>query len=150
MTPPKKDLRIAIIHGPNLNLLGKREVGIYGKETFEVTLDNLRSAYPSIEFSYHQSNVEGEIVNFIQEKDGLDFILLNAAAYSHTSIAIADAVAAIQTPVVGIHISNIYKREKERHIDLLAKNCLGCLFGFGVHGYKMAVDFCIQKSLDGE
>jgi 3-dehydroquinate dehydratase-2 len=143
-------LRIALIHGPNLNLLGKREVNIYGNESFDDVLNQLESAYPSIKFFYDQSNVEGEIVNFIQERDGVDYIILNAAAYTHTSIAIADAVAAIQTPVIGIHISNIYQREKERHIDLLAKNCIGCLFGFGLHGYRMAVDFCVQNEADGE
>ncbi|MBI1308019.1 MAG: type II 3-dehydroquinate dehydratase [Bacteroidetes bacterium] len=140
-------MKVAIIHGPNLNLLGKREPDVYGNQSFEEFLFELKSDFPDFDFSFYQSNIEGEIVNFIQSCDeSSDYIILNAAAYTHTSVAIADAVAAIQTPVIGIHISNIYKREVERHIDLLAGYCKACLFGFGLQGYRMACLF-IRKEI---
>ncbi len=133
---------VSIIHGPNLNLLGKREPEIYGSTTFEEVLDQLKSSFPSSEFSYAQSNIEGEIVTLIQEHGfKSDYIILNAAAYTHTSIAIADAVAAVPAKVIGIHISNIYKREEDRHVDLLAKYCEACLFGFGLDGYRLAMEY---------
>lgn len=133
--------QIAIINGPNLNLLGTREPELYGEQTFEEYFEVLKTRFPDCSLSYFQSNVEGELVNHIQACDSVDAIVLNAAAYSHTSIAIADAVAAISTPVIGVHISNIYKREKERHTDLLAAACKACLFGFGLEGYSLAIDF---------
>jgi 3-dehydroquinate dehydratase-2 len=139
---PHMSINIAIINGPNLNLLGKREPSIYGSQSFETYLKQLEQLFPQISLTYAQSNVEGELVNLIQElgfeKDG---IVLNAAAYSHTSIAIADAVAAVPVDVVGVHISNIYQREEERHLDLLAKSCKACLFGFGLDGYRLALEY---------
>jgi 3-dehydroquinate dehydratase II len=133
---------ITIIHGPNLNLLGKREPEIYGSQNFESFLMELKASYPDMNINFDQSNVEGEIVNMIQEYGAKsDFLILNAAAYSHTSIAIADAVAGIDTPVISIHLTNIYQREKERHTDLLAKYSKACLFGFGLEGYKMAMQY---------
>lgn len=134
-------LRVTIINGPNLNLLGTREPGIYGHETFEDILNRLRREFPRMELRYEQNNVEGELVSIIQKYgQDSDWIVLNAAAYTHTSVAIADAVAAVQARVIGVHISNIYRREEERHIDLLAKYCDACLFGFGVDGYRLALD----------
>lgn len=136
---------IAIINGPNLNLLGKREPEIYGSRTFEEVLDQLRLDFSAHELRYDQSNVEGELVSLIQTHGfKSDYIILNAAAYTHTSIAIADAVAAVPAKVIGIHISNIYKREEERHVDLLAKYCEACLFGFGLDGYRLALDYITQ------
>ncbi|MCB9262421.1 MAG: 3-dehydroquinate dehydratase [Flavobacteriales bacterium] len=137
---------IVIINGPNLNLLGKRQPEIYGNTPFETFFEELKSSFKDqLTLTYVQSNVEGELVNFIQEFGfKADFLILNAAAYTHTSIAIADAVAAVPAKTIGLHISNIYTREKERHIDLLAKYCHACLFGFGLEGYKMAVRYCIE------
>ncbi len=133
---------VTIIHGPNLNLLGKREPEIYGDMAFEPFLEGLRTENSDIEILYEQSNVEGELVNIIQ-KHGFksDFIILNAAAYTHTSIAIADAVNAVDSPVVAIHLSNIYQREQERHTDLVASYSKACLFGFGLEGYRMAISY---------
>jgi len=139
--------QIAIINGPNLNLLGTREPEVYGNQTFEQYFEVLQKRFSDCSLTYFQSNVEGELVNRIQECDSSDAIVLNAAAYSHTSIAIADAVAAISTPVIGVHISNIYQREKERHTDLLAGACKACLFGFGLEGYSLAIDF-IKRELN--
>ena len=135
-------VKVSILHGPNLNLLGFREPEIYGEESFEAVLIKLKNEFSLLEIQYDQSNVEGELVSLIQ-KHGFtsDYIVLNAAAYTHTSIAIADAVAAVPAKVIGIHISNIYQREEERHIDLLAKYCEACLFGFGLEGYTMALAY---------
>jgi 3-dehydroquinate dehydratase-2 len=134
--------KIAIINGPNLNLLGKRQPEIYGDEGFDDYLEKLRVDFPDVELSYFQSNVEGELVTAIQDVGfSHDAIILNAAAYTHTSIAIADAVAAVPAVCIGLHISNIYQREEERHVDLLAKYCKACLFGFGLEGYWMALKF---------
>ncbi|MFT4523160.1 MAG: 3-dehydroquinate dehydratase-2 [Bacteroidia bacterium] len=138
---------IHIINGPNLNLLGKREPEIYGNEDFEAVYKRLQNSYKQLNISYFQSNIEGELVNNLQENGfGQTTIILNAAAYTHTSIAIADAVAAITAPVIGLHISNIYQREEVRHIDLLAKHCKACLFGFGLDGYRMAIDHVLNLS----
>jgi len=133
-------IKIAIINGPNLNLLGTREPGVYGKQTFEVYLETLRGKYPSVEFSYFQSNVEGELINKLHEF-GFSYngILMNAGGYTHTSVAIADAVAAIQTPVVEIHISNVFAREEFRHVSYLGKNCAGSIGGFGMQSYELGV-----------
>ncbi len=133
-------MKIQIINGPNLNLLGKREPGIYGTDSFEDFLTKLKEQYSDIEFSYFQSNVEGELINKIHET-GFDYdgIILNAGAYTHTSVAIADAIAAISTPVVEVHISNIYAREEYRHISLSGKNCKGVLTGFGLKSYELAI-----------
>lgn len=139
-------MTIAIINGPNLNLLGKREPGIYGNDSFDSFLDKLREKYPSIQFHYSQSNVEGELVNFLQE-DGFrsDGILLNAGGYTHTSVAIRDAIAAIKAPVLEIHISNVFAREEFRHTSLIAPKCLGSICGLGLRGYELGVQYFLQE-----
>lgn len=136
--------RISIINGPNLNLLGKREPEIYGNRTFEDYLEELRKRYPDVQFCYRQSNVEGTIVDYLQEEDGADGIILNAAAYTHTSIAIADAVKAIGSPVVEVHISNIFARETERQRSILSSACKGCISGFGLESYALATEALIR------
>lgn len=132
--------KIAIVNGPNLNMLGERETTIYGGMSFEDYFKELQKNFPSLNLTFVQSNVEGELVNFIQDfGKSHDGIVLNAAAYTHTSVAIADAVAAIQTPVIEVHISNIYAREEFRHTSLTAKNCLGLISGLGLQGYYHAI-----------
>ncbi len=140
-------MKIAIINGPNLNLLGSRETNVYGKETFDSFLKKLRIQFNDVDFSYFQSNVEGELVNEIQ-KYGThsDGIILNAGAYTHTSIAIADAVAAIKIPVIEVHISNIAAREEFRKHSYLSSVCSGTIFGFGLKGYKLAVLSLLSES----
>jgi len=132
--------RIQIINGPNLNLLGKREPEIYGNEGFDEYLQKLKAKFPSVEFSYFQSNIEGEIIDKLHEV-GFDFdgIILNAGAYTHTSVAIGDAVKAITTPVVEVHISNIFQREDFRHVSYIAPSALGSVVGFGLDSYRLAV-----------
>ena len=134
-------MKIQIINGPNLNLLGKREKEIYGDIPFEKYLELLKDVFKDIEIEYYQSNIEGEIINKIQET-GYSFngIVLNAGGYTHTSVAIADAVAAIKTPVVEVHISNIFAREEFRHISLIAPNCMGSISGFGLDSYRLAIE----------
>lgn len=133
-------LKIAIINGPNLNLLGTREKNIYGDQSFDAYLQELKQNFPSVALSYFQSNVEGELINRLHEV-GFDHdgIILNAGAYTHTSVAMADAVAAINTPVVEVHISNIFAREDYRHLSYLGKHCKGSISGFGIKGYAMAI-----------
>ena len=134
-------MKIQIINGPNLNLLGVREKSIYGNKDFESYLDALRKRYAHLEIDYYQSNVEGEIINKLHEVGfSYDGIVLNAGAYTHTSIAIADAIAAINTPVIEVHISNVYKREEFRHSSMLAANCKGVIAGFGMDSYRLAVE----------
>ncbi len=130
---------ISIINGPNLNLLGQREISIYGSISFEEYLEVLRKKFPEFKISYFQSNVEGEIVTQIQKDSSKDGIIINAGAYTHTSIAIADAISAIQTPVIEVHISNILAREEFRHKSFLSPVCQGSLFGFGIKGYELAL-----------
>lgn len=134
-------MKICIINGPNLNLLGVREQSIYGSKSFENYFETLKKRYPAIEFHYFQSNVEGEIVNKIHEfgfhSDG---IILNAGAYTHTSIAIRDAVAGVKTPVVEVHISNTLSREEFRHKSVIGPVCRGCIMGFGLDSYRLAVE----------
>ena len=138
--------KIAIINGPNLNLLGLREPEVYGSKTFERFFEELKMEFDKItELHYFQSNVEGELIDKIQEWGfTLGGIVLNAWAYSHTSIALADAVKAITSPVIGVHISNIYKRETERHTDLLQGACLGNISGLGLESYALALQFLIN------
>ena len=134
-------MKIQIINGPNLNLLGKREPGIYGDMPFEKYLKLLKEHFENTEIEYFQSNVEGEIINKIHETGfSYDGIILNAGGYTHTSVAIADAIAAVNTPVVEVHISNVFAREDFRHISLIAPNCLGSISGFGLDGYRLAVE----------
>lgn len=133
-------MNIQIINGPNLNLLGKREPGIYGSEGFESYLETLKAKYPEIDLHYFQSNTEGELINKIHEV-GFDFdgIILNAGAYTHTSIALADAIASVQTPVIEVHISNVHARESFRHHSMIARNCKGIIAGFGLKSYELAL-----------
>lgn len=133
-------MKIQIINGPNLNLLGKREPGIYGSEGFENFLNKLISKYPEADINYYQSNVEGEIINKLHEV-GFDFdgIIMNAGAYTHTSVAISDAIAGIKTPVIEVHISNVYNREEFRHHSMMAKNCRGIITGLGLQSYELAL-----------
>ena len=136
--------KIIIINGPNLNLLGIRETSIYGKQSFDDYSNELKTSYPSIKIDFYQSNVEGELINKIQEIGfSYDGIILNAAAYTHTSVGIADAIAAIQTPVIEVHISNIYKREEVRHNSLISKNVEGVICGFGLKSYALALEALI-------
>jgi 3-dehydroquinate dehydratase-2 len=133
-------MKLIIINGPNLNLLGKREPEVYGTESFEDHLQNLRLEFPTLTLEYYQSNVEGELVNKLHEVGfSYDGIVMNAGAYTHTSVAIADAIAGIKTPVVEVHISNVYGREEFRHTSLMAKNCKGIITGFGMQSYSLAL-----------
>ena len=133
--------KIIIINGPNLNLLGKREPETYGDKSFDSYFKELEVEFPFLELTSFQSNVEGEIINKIQETGfSLDGIVLNAGGYTHTSVAIADAIAAIKTPVIEVHISNVYAREEYRNQSLMAKNCKGVIAGFGLDSYKMAIN----------
>jgi 3-dehydroquinate dehydratase-2 len=134
-------MNIHIINGPNLNLLGVREKSIYGDSSFEDYLTELRKRYANITINYYQSNVEGEIINKLHEVGfSCDGIVMNAGAYTHTSVAIGDAIAGIKTPVIEVHISNVYKREEFRHKSLLAPNCKGVIAGFGLDSYRLAVE----------
>ena len=134
-------MNIQIINGPNLNLLGVREKSIYGDTSFDTYLDTLRKRYANITINYYQSNVEGEIINKLHEIGfSYDGIVLNAGAYTHTSIAIADAIAAINTPVIEVHISNVHKREEFRHQSMLAASCRGVIAGFGMDSYRLAIE----------
>jgi len=134
-------MKIQIINGPNLNLLGVREKSIYGNTDFESYLTELRNRFASLEIEYYQSNIEGEIINKIHEVGfNFDGIVLNAGAYTHTSVAIADAIAAVKTPVVEVHISNVYKREEFRHHSMLAASCRGVIAGFGMDSYRLAIE----------
>jgi 3-dehydroquinate dehydratase-2 len=134
-------MKIQIINGPNLNLLGLREPTIYGNESFETYVSQLRDMYSIVEIDAYQSNVEGELINKLHEVGfSYDGIILNVGGYTHTSVAIADAIAAIKTPVIEVHISNIYAREEFRQVSLTAKNCKGVLSGFGLDGYRLALE----------
>lgn len=134
-------MKLLIINGPNLNLLGKREPTIYGHSSFEDFFLQLKTKYSSIDFEYYQSNVEGELINKLHEVGfSYDGIIMNAGAYTHTSIGIADAIAGIKSPVIEVHISNVYTREEYRHISLMAKNCIGVITGLGLNSYRLAVE----------
>ena len=134
-------MRIQIINGPNINLLGKREPSIYGAVSFEDYLVTLRNLYPQVEISYYQSNVEGEMINKLHEV-GFDYdgIVLNAGAYTHTSIALMDAIRAIHTPVIEVHISNVHKRVEFRHKSMISCACLGVICGFGLDSYRLGIE----------
>jgi len=134
-------MKIQIINGPNLNLLGVREKSIYGDSGFEPYLEELRRRYPTVQIDYYQSNVEGELINKLHEIGFVyDGVVLNAGAYTHTSVAIADAIAGINTPVIEVHISNVYKREEFRHHSMLAASCKGVITGFGLDSYRLAIE----------
>ena len=136
-------MKILIVNGPNLNLLGSRETQIYGNVSFADFLTELKSK-SSAEISYFQSNVEGELINVLQDTDA-DGIILNAGGYTHTSVALRDCIAAIPTPVVEVHISNITARESFRHESLLSPVCAGCIFGFGMKGYELALGYFVSE-----
>ncbi|MBQ5643449.1 MAG: type II 3-dehydroquinate dehydratase [Bacteroidaceae bacterium] len=140
-------MRIQIINGPNLNLLGKREPEIYGKEGFEECLEGLRKAYPGLQIDYYQSNVEGELINKIHEVGfGYDGIVLNAGAYTHYSIALRDAIKGVSTPAVEVHISNVHQREEFRHHSVIAPVCKGVICGFGLDSYRLALEALIHAT----
>lgn len=139
-------MKIAIINGPNLNLLGTREPGIYGHQTFEDYFESLKAKFPEVHFDYFQSNIEGEIIGALQDfSQSASGIVLNAAAYTHTSIGIADAVKAIGTPVIEVHISNVYARESYRQQSFLSPVARGIVVGFGLDGYELAVQALLLK-----
>ena len=140
-------MKIAIINGPNLNLLGSREPEIYGNVSFEDYLKELKSSYANQEISYFQSNIEGELIDFLHQcfKKNVDGVVLNAGAYTHTSVALADAVAAIKLPVIEVHISNIMAREEFRKTSFIASKCVGSISGLGLNGYDLALQYFIQK-----
>lgn len=134
-------MKVIIINGPNLNLLGKRDVAIYGNISFEEYFSSLKENYSDIKLSYFQSNIEGELIDKLQEVGfSFDYILLNAGGYTHTSVSISDAISSIETPVIEVHISNIYSREEFRTKSLLSKNCKGVICGFGLDSYKLALE----------
>ena len=134
-------MKLLIINGPNLNLLGKREPEIYGSDSFEDYFSELQVAFTDVELAYYQSNVEGDLINRLHQaqEESFDGIVMNPAAYTHTSLAIADAVAAIKTPVVEVHISNVMDREQIRHTSLVSKNAIGTIAGFGLESYRLGI-----------
>ncbi len=139
-------MKIQIINGPNINLLGKREPGIYGARSFEDYFMELKSRYPHVEFDYFQSNVEGEMINKLHEV-GFDYdgVVLNAGAYTHTSIALQDAIRAISAPVIEVHISNVHQREAFRHKSMISCACAGVICGFGLDSYRLGVEALLGK-----
>ncbi len=138
-------MKIAIINGPNLNLLGKRETDIYGKQSFETFLQELKKKFPKVSFSYFQSNVEGELVNELQ-RVGFDYdgIILNPGGYTHTSVAIGDAIAGIKTRVIEVHISNVHAREDFRKLSHVSGKSVGSIIGLGLKGYELAVEWFVS------
>lgn len=134
-------MKIIIINGPNLNLLGKREPEIYGSDSFETYFNKLQKKYSTIDFTYFQSNIEGEIIDTLHQVGfSYDGIILNAAAYTHTSVGIGDAVKAVEAPVIEVHISNVYAREDYRHHSFIAANAKGVITGFGLKSYDLAIE----------
>ena len=138
-------MKIAIINGPNLNLLGKREPGIYGNQSFDEFFEELKASYPQVSFNYYQSNVEGELINELQ-RVGFDFngIVLNPGGYTHTSVAIGDAIAAIKAPVIEVHISNVHAREDFRKLSHVSGKSAGSIIGLGMKGYVLAVEYFLS------
>ena len=135
-------MKIQIINGPNLNLLGKREPEVYGSTSFEDYFEELKNQFPEVELYYFQSNVEGELINRIHEVGfSFDAILLNAGGYTHTSVAISDALAAVTTPTIEVHISNIYKREEFRHKSIISQSCIGMISGLGLKAYALGIQY---------
>ena len=134
-------MRIQIINGPNINLLGKREPSIYGSQSFDTYLEQLKEMYPTVDFDYYQSNIEGKMIDKIHEVGfSYDGIILNAGAYTHTSIALQDALRAVTTPAIEVHISNVHKREEFRHKSMISCACIGVICGFGLDSYRLAVE----------
>ena len=140
-----KPLRIHIINGPNLNMLGQREPQVYGSQNFESFLDELRQD-KRFDLTFFQSNVEGILIDEIQKQNGIvDGVILNAGGYTHTSVALADAIAAISTPVIEVHISNIFAREEYRHVSIIGGKCIGTISGFGLSSYKLALEAFLMR-----
>lgn len=140
-------MKIIIINGPNLNLLGKREPGIYGHKNFNTFFNNLKKNFNAIDLEYFQSNIEGELIDKLHEVGfTYDGVILNAGGYTHTSVAISDAIAAITTPVIEVHISNIYAREEFRHKSIITKECAGIISGLGLEGYMLAITYLIDNA----
>lgn len=138
-------MKVEIINGPNLNLLGRREPDIYGKEGINTVITALRSRFPEVEFTHYQSNIEGELVNMIQTAGSrADGVIINPGGYTHTSVAIADAIAAIGIPVIEVHISNLLSREEFRHTSLTGRYCRGTIMGLGVDGYRLGVEALME------
>lgn len=138
-------MKIQIINGPNLNLLGVREPGIYGSDSFESYLKTLRADYPNVQIEYYQSNVEGELIDKLQEVGfTFDGVILNAGAYTHTSIALQDCLRSLRCPAVEVHISNVHKREEFRHHSFLSCACLGVICGFGLDSYRLALEALLR------
>ena len=139
-------MKIQIINGPNINLLGKREPSIYGGRSFEDYLEELKARYPQVEFDYYQSNVEGFLIDKIHEVGfSVDGIVLNAGAYTHTSIALQDAIRAVTSPTIEVHISNVYQREEFRHKSMISCACAGVICGFGLDSYRLGVEALLEK-----
>lgn len=139
-------MKIVIINGPNLNLLGVRQTDIYGSTSFNIYFSKLRDNYNTVQFEYFQSNVEGELINYLHDCGfSADYILLNAGGYTHTSVALADAISSIETPVIEVHISNIYAREEFRHKSLISPFCKGTICGFGLDSYRLAIESVLKK-----
>ena len=143
--------RIQIINGPNLNLLGKREPGIYGNEGFETYLEELRKRYPDVQIDYMQSNHEGDMIDCIH-RVGFDYdgIVLNAGAYTHTSVALLDALKAVNTPAIEVHISNVHKREEFRHHSMISAGCKGVICGFGLDSYRLAIEALVDNAISNK
>ena len=138
-------MKIAIINGPNLNLLGKREPGIYGSQSFETFFDELKKKFPQVNFSYYQSNVEGELINEIQRAGfASDGIILNPGGYTHTSVAIGDAIASIKAPLIEVHISNVHAREEFRKLSHVSAKAAGSIIGLGLKGYELATEWFLK------
>ncbi|MGN1263077.1 MAG: type II 3-dehydroquinate dehydratase [Prevotella sp.] len=145
-------MKILIINGPNLNMLGRREPGIYGSCSFDEYLPELKARYPEVDMEYYQSNVEGELIDRMQEagfggENGADGIVLNAGAYTHTSVALHDCIRSLRCPVVEVHISNVHTREEFRHRSFISSACVGVICGFGLDSYRLAVDALREKAL---
>lgn len=142
----KRRMKIQIINGPNVNLLGKREPSIYGARSFEDYLAELKERFPQVEMDYYQSNVEGEMINKIHEV-GFDYdgIVLNAGAYTHTSIALQDAIRAVSAPTIEVHISNVHQREEFRHRSMISCACIGVICGFGLDSYRLAIEALLER-----
>ena len=139
-------MKILILNGPNLNLLGRREPEVYGAQSFEIFFQTLTQSFPAAELYYFQSNVEGELINKLHEVGfSFDGVILNAGAYTHTSVAIHDAIGAIKTSVVEVHISNVYAREEFRHKSFITSKCIGMITGFGMEGYAMAIEYLTKS-----
>ena len=139
-------MKIQIINGPNINLLGKREPSIYGSVTFEDYLAELRKRYTDVEIDYFQSNIEGEMIDCIQQVGfDVDGIILSAGAYTHTSIALQDAIRSVTSPVIEVHISNVHSRESFRHVSMIARACKGVICGFGLNSYRLALEALLEN-----